>query len=245
MTAPLLPGDRDDRRWGPISNGAAFAPAERFLAQTPSLAGLPERAGPDGRTPIAERWRPSASSWSPRRRAWPGCFTWLAAVARPGRPDAAPALGLYGFRPASSSSTDLCGVDRPAAGRAGPAVAWIDRWLIDGLVDLVGAVPLGVGRMLRPCKAACSSSTPWRWCWALGCCRGRCLLVEVRTRESTGRVLRKLDEIPAAGDPVAFRWPGQSWPGAAVRLAAGSPRWPASRPSPGGGAGRRVSRRDR
>jgi NADH:ubiquinone oxidoreductase subunit 5 (subunit L)/multisubunit Na+/H+ antiporter MnhA subunit len=31
--------------------------------------------------------------------------------------------------------------------------AWFDRWVIDGLVDFVGAVPRGVGALLRPIQA--------------------------------------------------------------------------------------------
>ena len=38
-----------------------------------------------------------------------------------------------------------------------------DRWVIDGLVNLVGAIPPRVGSLLRRCKTACCSFMRWRW----------------------------------------------------------------------------------
>ncbi len=47
---------------------------------------------------------------------------------------------------------------------------WFDRWVIDGLVNSIGRVPLcDRPRACDRCKAAWCSFTPWRWCGALSC----------------------------------------------------------------------------
>ncbi len=142
-----------------------------FLVRTPSLAyrGLARRRI-TGTSRMHWRCGHEHLSWPWRASAWRPCFIW--ATRRP-------VSGWPGCE--SSGSTELSrdkfffdpiynAGRRLAAASGGQLAAWFDRCVIDGLVDLVRH---GSARRWRSvsgrCKAAWSSSTPWRWCWGCWC----------------------------------------------------------------------------
>jgi NADH-quinone oxidoreductase subunit L len=124
-----------------------------LLARTPSMAAL-------GTTTHAEPGEGhfAVAAWSTVVALLGIGFAWLMYVRAPQLQRrvvaAMEAVGLYRL------SAEKFFVDQvyqmlivwPLEGVARLA-AWFDRWVIDGLVDLVGAVPRGVGALLRPIQA--------------------------------------------------------------------------------------------
>jgi NADH:ubiquinone oxidoreductase subunit 5 (subunit L)/multisubunit Na+/H+ antiporter MnhA subunit len=127
-------------------------PLERFLAATPSLAGLPERIALDTAHDAAAEW--ALALQSTLLVAAAAALAWLFYVGLPRSLGVAMKLmratGLYALAAGKFffDAVYRALVVRPLEGLA-RLLAWIDRRLIDGLVDLVGATPPAIGGELR------------------------------------------------------------------------------------------------
>ena len=134
--------------WLEISGSLA-----RFLALTPSLAGpgsAEHGTGGGGHLAVAV--------WSTAAAVAGIALAWLMYVRSPEvRRRAVAAMDAVGLYRLSAEKFYLDEIYQmlivwPLEGVARLA-AWFDRWVIDGLVDLVGAVPGAVGTLLRPVQA--------------------------------------------------------------------------------------------
>ena len=163
---------------GALAVGAYFHWTGDFIGptdsscQTPALAywALQTDAATDGEGGFALARRPLISTVvaAGRDRAWPGCSIsagrgWPKRLTRVDE-----ALGLMPSRTASSSSIQIYAglIVRPL--EAWPRLlAWIDRRVIDGLVNLSAPCRAPWARCFDRCRADWSSFMPWRWRW--GC----------------------------------------------------------------------------
>ena len=126
-------------------------PLEEFLARTPSLAGLMEHVQAAGPTWADEF---GMMVWGTVVVLAGIALAWLLYLALPRLLEFAVRLmratGLYALSAGKFFFDQVYGtlIVRPLEGLA-RLLAWIDRQLVDGLVDLVGSMPLGIGAALR------------------------------------------------------------------------------------------------
>jgi len=125
-----------------------------FLGRSPAVASLaaPAHAAEAGAGHFA------VAVWSTGAAAAGIALAWLLYLGIPGSRPAfvrlMQALGLYGLSAEKFYFDRLyrATVVRPLEGIA-RLMAWLDRWLIDGLVDLVGHAARGFGAALRPLQS--------------------------------------------------------------------------------------------